>query len=502
MSKTQRYTLLTGILIIAIFLRFYHFTTTPPGLYPDEAMDGNNAVEVAETNHFQVFYVEDNGREGLYVNIIAVILKVWPVYEPWIIRLPAAVAGVLTVWGLYLLVAELFGNGPGLLAAFLLATSVWGIMFSRIGFRAILSPLMLIWALWLLIKAFRAGNKRMGILYACLAGIVYGLGFYTYIAYRITPLLFLLFIPFFRKIPGFWKRAGLFILITFIVAAPIGWYFATNPGTFFGRTAEISVTSAANPIHDFAVNIVKEALMFNFHGDDNWRQNISGAPELFWPVGILFILGIVLGCYVLWQRRWWRKKQADGGGTAPNAASDRFPTFGVLLTLAWLVAGILPAAASDEGIPHALRSILALAPALILATLGGVWLYDIIKKYWHARAAQAIAIIFLVIVAVFGYYDYFIVWAENPNVPGAFNANYVAIGEEINALPMSTAKYVVVNAGGVLARGIPVPAETTMFITHSFTTADAAAANVHYLLPNQTDQIPAGTPSADIFYIN
>ena len=135
MSKTQRIRLLTSILIIAIFLRFYHFTTTPPGLYPDEAMDGNNAAEAAETNHFQVFYPEDNGREGLYVNIIAVILKAWPVYEPWIIRLPAAVAGVLTVWGLYLLVAELFGNGPGFLAASGLPRSFWGIIFSRIGFR-------------------------------------------------------------------------------------------------------------------------------------------------------------------------------------------------------------------------------------------------------------------------------------------------------------------------------------------------------------------------------
>ncbi len=220
-------------------------------------MDGNNAAEVAETNHFQVFYPEDNGREGLYVNIIAVILKAWPVYEPWIIRLPAAVAGVLTVWGLYLLVAELFGNGPGLLAAFLLSTSFWGIIFSRIGFRAILAPLALVFTLWLMIKAFRSANKRLALLFAALAGIVYGLGFYTYIAYRVTPILFLLFIPFFRKLPGFWKRTALFIVVTFIVAAPLGWYFATTPGSFFGRTAEISVTSASSPVHDFAVNLGK-----------------------------------------------------------------------------------------------------------------------------------------------------------------------------------------------------------------------------------------------------
>jgi hypothetical protein len=176
--------------------------------------------------------------------------------------------------------------------------------------------------------------------------------------------------------------------------------------------------------------------------------------------------------------------------------------FGTLLALAWLVIGILPAAASDEGIPHALRSILALAPALVFATLGGVWLYRIIEKYWHARAAQALAIIFLVIVAGWGYYDYFVVWAQNPNVPGAFSANYVDIGRQINALPTSTPKYVVVNAGGVPVRGIPTPAETTMFITHSFTMSDATAANIHYLLPAQIGQIPAGTPSADIFEIN
>jgi 4-amino-4-deoxy-L-arabinose transferase-like glycosyltransferase len=494
MSKSQRSFLLIGILIIAIFLRFYHFTTTPPGLYPDEAMDGNNAVEAAETNHFQVFYVEDNGREGLYVNIIAAFLKVWPTYEPWVVRLPAAVAGVLTVWGLYLLVAELFGNGPGLLAAFLLATSFWGVMFSRIGFRAILAPLALVFTFWLIIKSYRAANKRLALFYAAVAGIIYGLGFYTYIAYRVTPILFLLFIPFFYKLTGFWKRTALFIVVTFIVAAPLGWYFATTPGSFFGRTAEISVTSAASPLHDFAVNVAKEALMFNYHGDYNWRQNISGAPELFWPVGLLFLLGIVLVVYFWIQRA--RKKYI-------SAEHEKlFPLFGTLLVSAWLLFGILPAAASDEGIPHALRSILALAPALILAMLGGVWLYRLIKKHWSAAAAKSLMVIFFLGVATWGYYDYFIVWAQNPNVPGAFSANYVDIGHQINALPISTPKYVIVNAGGVLERGIPTPAETTMFITHSFTTSDAAAANIHYLLPNQTDQIPAGTPNADVFSIN
>lgn len=516
MSKTWRNIFLFGILIIAIFLRFYHFTSTPPGLYPDEGMNGNNAVEAAETGHFKVFYPEDNGREGLYVDILALTMDATHVYTaPWIVRLPAAVAGVLTVLGLYLLVAELFGESAGLLAAFLLATSFWGIIFSRIGFRAILSPLLLVWALWLITRSFRAGaaddtadaaadggaNKKWtAAWYAIAAGVVYGLGFYTYIAYRVTPILFLLFIPFFGKRAGFWKRTAIFLITTIIVAAPIGWYFATTPGSFFGRTAQIAVTAASNPVYDFAVNVAKEALMFNWHGDYNWRQNVSGAPELFWPVGILFLLGIVLTIY-FWIRRARKKEIA-----AEN--EKLFSPFGTLLALAWLVFGILPAAASDEGIPHALRSILALNPALIFAALGGVWLYRIIKKYWGgAKLAQLLAIVFVIVVAGWGYYDYFVVWAQNPNVPGAFSANYVTIGRAINALPADTPKYVVVNAGGVLERGIPTPAETTMFVTHSFTATDAAARNIHYVVPGSTTpgiatSVPEGVASADVFEIN
>jgi 4-amino-4-deoxy-L-arabinose transferase-like glycosyltransferase len=494
MGKKTRIGLLIGILIIAIFLRFYHLTTTPPGLYPDEAMDGNNAAEVAATGHYQVFYPEDNGREGLYVNIIAVMLKYFNApHEPWVIRLPAAVAGVLTVLGLYLLVAELLGYETGLLAAFLLATCFWHINFSRIGFRAILSPLLLTWSLYLLIKAFRAASRRAGAWYAIAAGVVYGLGFYTYIAYRVTPLLFLLFIPFFKKEADFWKRVLVFLIVTFIVAAPIGWYFVKNPDAFFGRTTEISVTNNANPVREFAINLGKTALMFNFHGDENWRQNVSGAPELFWPVGILFLVGILLCLYAIWRR--WRKRPTDRN-------EDILPLFSVLLVCFWIILGALPAAASDEGIPHALRSILMLPPAMIFAAIGGMWVYGLIKKHAGKLIAMSIAIVFIAGVAVYGYVDYFIIWAQNPNVPGAFNADYVAIGQEMNALPATTPKYVVVNAGGVLARGIPVPAETTMFITNSFTTSTQEAQNIHYLLPDETSSIPEGTPASEIFYID
>ncbi len=514
MSKRTRIWLLIGTLIIATFLRFYQLPNTPPGLYPDEAMDGANAQYAAHTGEFKVYYPEDNGREGLYVNILAVAFKfhLLPETAPWSVRFPAAVAGVLTVWGVYLLVAELFkerdeGYTIALLAAFLLAVSFWHINFSRIGFRAILAPLLLTWSLYFLIKALRArprdGQKHSsaGFWYAAAAGVVYSLGFYTYIAYRITPLLLLIFVPFFKKDWRFWQRAIVFLVVEFIVGAPIGWYFVRHPADFFGRTSEISVTNAASPVHDLLVNLGKTALMFNVHGDNNWRQNISGAPELWWPVGILFLIGIILGIIWLIGGIRARKLKRTEAGSAE---------FGLWLMFTWFILGLLPEILSDEGIPHALRSLLAIVPTMVFSAIAGVWLYDFLQKYftrrhWNNLFINMLAVIFLAATAVYGYYDYFVVWAKNPNVPGAFSANYVAIGDAINALPSPVQKYVVVNAGGVVDYGIPVPAVTVMYVTNSFdpnAIAQKDIGNIHYLLPDEIGTIPGGTPSDTIFYVN
>ena len=514
MNRTAKIWLtFAGIIVFASFLRLYHITTTPTGLYPDEAMDGNNALEVIQTNHFKVFYVEDNGREGLYVNTLVFFIEALG-NKPWVVRLPAAITGILTVVGMYFLGEELFGAEVGLLAAFLLGACFWHIDLSRVGFRAIMAPLCLAWTLYFLLKAIRGDRRQetrdkrnffMSLVSspassAVIGGIIFAAGFYTYIAYRVSPLLLLLFIPFFKDRPGFWKRAAIFIVVAFLVALPIGLYFLHNPGDFFGRTAQISVTNAKNPLGEFALNVGKTLAMFTFTGDGNWRQNIAGAPELFFPVGILFLLGIVLSaCFLLWKK------------IHPQSAIRDEPIeqlritdygFGLWLMFCWFILALLPAAVSDEGIPHALRSILTLPPAIFFAALAGIWAYYKIRNGGFKKTAASLALLFLIVVGANAYISYFIIWAKNPNVYWAFNENYVETGNQINALPTSTQKYVIVTAGGVLAHGIPVPAETVMFVTDSFTTSTQLAHHIAYLLPDETSTIPAGTPTGTIFYVN
>ncbi len=468
-------------------MRLYHLKQLPPGLYPDEAMDGTNAQEALATGQFKVFYPENNGREGLFMNIQAGFISLIKQNEPWVLRFPSAIFGILTVLGLYFLGRELFSKKVGLLAAFLLATSFWHIMFSRIGFRAIMAPFFLTWALYLFLRSLRRHETEWpAYLCAALGGLFYGLGFYSYIAYRVTPLLFLLLIPFFIKHKNFWKLAGVFMGITFLVALPIGLYFFHNPADFLGRTTQVSVFSSPSPLGSLALNTVKTAGMLDFQGDWNWRQNFAGRPELFWPVGIYFWIGIGAAVYALW------KKIAHG--------EEHGFSLPAVLLLAWLVFAALPVVFSNEGIPHALRSILMLPAIMLLAAWGGVRLYEWLLAFArHSPNTErlqkilkgAVAIIFILLIAE-AYTTYFILWGKNPNTPGAFNTNYVEIAREINELPTSTPKYVVVDAGGVLVRGIPMPSQTVMFMTDTFTSEGQAARNVHYVLPENRQEIPSG----------
>ena len=95
------------IIVVAAVFRLSGLSSIPPGLYPDEAMNGNNAIRALEFNDYKVFYLENNGREGLFINLQALSLKVFGYYI-WALRIVPAIAGILTVLGLYLLAKQLF----------------------------------------------------------------------------------------------------------------------------------------------------------------------------------------------------------------------------------------------------------------------------------------------------------------------------------------------------------------------------------------------------------
>jgi len=492
------------ILIIAGFLRFYHLDIAPPGLYPDEAMDGNNALSALHTGDFKVFYPPNNGVEGLYANIEAMTLSIAGVQEPWTLRFPAAVFGFLTVLGVFFLARELFKKDSiALLSAFFLATSFWHINFSRIGFRAIMAPFFIVWALYFFLKSIEAQRARSWVWYSALGGLAFGLGFHSYISYRILPLLFLLFIPFFFRQKNFWRATAVFVLAAFIAILPLGLYFLENPADFLGRTSQVSVFSSENPTQVLALNTAKTVGMLNFLGDGNWRHNLAGRPQLFWPVGIVFWVGALFGFVAILRRN---------HPGADHAARSR-ARFTYLLLFGWIALAALPVVFSNEGIPHALRAILMIPPLMILAGAGAAWLYEwtLHRIHKHRRVLFVGALVILSLLAFEGAYTYFVAWARNPNTAGAFNAEYVEIGRQVRVLPDDVPKQVFVNAGGVgvpladpwsaepRTHDVPVPAQSVMFLTDSYLPEQQKQKNIHYILPDEEyEQLP----NAAVFHIN
>jgi hypothetical protein len=493
--------LLISVLILAAFLRTYHLRSAPPGLYPDEAMNGNNALEALMTHHFKVFYPENNGREGLFINIQA--LSLWTsrlatghfVTEAWALRFPSTIIGILTVLGMYFLARELFADTPteeglrggrryGALAAFLLATSTWHLIFSRDGFRAVMAPLMLVWTLYFVLRAMRelraVQHVRQALWWMIAGAVTYGLGFYTYLSFRLTPILLFPLrvfgtVHFSRSgektlLKHFASLALLFGALAVIVALPLGFHFFASPTDLFGRVSQVSVWNAPHPWYELAKNTALTFGMFFYHGDWNWRQNLAGSAELWWPVAILFAIGLLLCIYRL-------------------AITRRTP-LRYILCLSCLVVGVIPGIISDEGIPHAARTILALPAALLIAALGGVWLYDHLTKRAPRTTMHLLLGVFVAALSVHAYVWYFHDWAPRQETQDAFASNYVAIGRVINALPAETPKYVIVQPSSVDVRGLPVRAQTTMFITNTFLPEGQAAKNVHYVLPDAS--IPQG----------
>ena len=395
--------LLAAILLLAATVRVVNLDLTQ-GVWSDEAVNGTEGIAAVKQHDFKVFYPTNFGREGLYINMVGISEAMLGV-NVFALRLPAALAGTLTVWFVFLLGRQLRGPGVGLTAAWLSATGFWHVAFSRISLRAILVPLFLTASIYFLLCAVSSLHRSLvprTLWLAGIAGVFFGLGFHSYISFRIAPILVLLYFVLElraarrgdrKRITPLLKIIAVFSTTCFVVALPILVYFSQHPRKFVERSAAVSVFSASQPVRALVRSFRAAAEMFNIRGDGNWRHNIAWSPELIWPVGILFVIGIVS---VLW----------------PHARIERDRT-GVLL-LAWLIIMMLPEVlAVDSQIPNSLRALAAAPAAYILAAIGCEALF---KQGKNRRAVTALIAIALFAVGSWDLYRYFGRWAHDPQL--------------------------------------------------------------------------------------
>lgn len=462
------------ILTLAFFLRIYGIDGIPPGLYPDEALNANEAIKTLETGGFQIYYETNNGREGLFINLIALSFSIFGI-GIWQLKLVSALVGILTVLSIYLLTKTIFSDlgtkfpsrfykHAPFFAMFFLATSFLHINFSRISFRAILTPLFLTFAFWMLSVAIKTQKWH----YFAVVGIICGLGFYTYPAFRIAPLLLLFAVCWHFFTTQNRKKYLINLLILFsasiIILSPLIVYSLQHQENFSKRANQISVFHSVSPYHEILKNTALTFGQFNIKGDCNWRHNYNCQPLLFWPIGIFFIIGIFL-------------------------AFRNIRRFHFAFLLFWFFISLLPAIFTNEGIPHSLRSIGSIVPAYIFATSGFIYLLSYLEIQSLGKLGDSISklgkvllIVILIYSAYFQIYTYFHIWAKDNITKNQFNQHLIEAADYLNSLPDDVIKYVIVNTNGVWVDGVPIQAQTIKFMTYG-------KKNIVYLKNDQQNKI-------------
>jgi len=475
-NKKIIYLTLGLIIALGLFLRVWNIDSAPPGIYPDEAVNGEDALRAAQENDWQWFYTANNGREGLYINFIAIFFKLFGV-SFLTLKLTSIIFGTLTIWGTYLLTKELFKKeSMALISAFLISVSFWAINFSRIGFRAIMLPAVLVFAfyfLWRGIRSKKFTNFAIG-------GFIFGIGLHTYIAFRIAPLILVFTLlallwqqkSFFKN---YWKQILIFALFVLISASPMLWTFLAHPEFLDSRSADVSILSPelnqGHLIKTFFRSFGLSLAKYNFWGDQNWRHNYPPYPVLNPIVGLAFLGGLF---YFIWR---FFSELGEKLFLKRSLKTFVISTF----LLSWFFLMLAPEFMTAEGLPHALRSLGVMPVVYIFAALAFMFFLE--KARSHTYIIQKIilmtTIASLVFIGVFNGIKYHVFWKNKKETAQSFEKNLIKISNYIKTV--SPYKEIFVITGSM--QRIPIK-----LLNHE-------ALYIYYLYPDEIQNIEPKNPT-------
>ena len=396
------------LLTTAAFLRLWNLREMPPGMFFDEAQNLHEIWALAERG---IWGWRD--RQPVYHLLVAPFYTLFG-GDSLSLRLPSALFGILAIPSLYFFGRAFGGRRLGWIAAWLLAVSGWHIIFSRLGFRVILCPVLICLAGALLVR----GLERKSMAAWVALGLVLGVGWFTYLAFWPVPVegvvlcgWLLVRRPRFRpQWKGMAAALGIFEVFLLVWAVTqVGQADFLHPQ--FRHTGRMDPFSPEGPL----LNCFRVLWMFTLQGDTVGAYNAPGWPA--WPVFLAPFLLVGL----------WRPFFArDGRGLAVVAL------WGLLL---------LPTLFS-EGCPNHLRSLGAVVPTALLTAQGLLACEAAVRQRQRALAPVLTSAV-LVAAGALGSYTYFGAYAHQPRLDGIFQVNELAAARLIHrAFPDRTVVFV------------------------------------------------------------
>jgi 4-amino-4-deoxy-L-arabinose transferase-like glycosyltransferase/sugar lactone lactonase YvrE len=403
------------ILLLALFMRSFRLEEMPPGVYLDEADNGVWSLRFLEMP-YSPFTEHRHGNGTMPFQLLGLSLRIFGI-SPVVLRVFDVVVGLLTVLVFYFLAREMFGVRAAQIGTTFLAFSRWHVHFSRVAFLDNLQvPLFEALVVLFLWRGLR-GGRRLDYVFA---GLSFGLGFHTYLGYRVFPLvvgLYLLHVVFCRRGSLRTQLPGLlvFAAATFMTLSPLALYAVQRPDVFVRRAEAASVlldVEKEGSYQPLVENIRKSLLMYNQRGDPRARHNLPDEPMLDGLSAIFFGLG--LGYSVL---RW---------------RNDRY-----FLLLAWLFVGLLPGILSlADSNPHSLRTLGNVPPVFLLvaAFWDRAWATyaPLLQGKTRRYLVGAVAVLLAASLWV-NFHTYFGLQASNKSVYYDFDPAQTEAGEYVQA---------------------------------------------------------------------
>ena len=370
-----------AFLLLGAALRFNDLGEMRDLLDYDEAYNGLDALSLLEIPRFTPFFEANNGRESLWMYLLAPALELWGA-QPFTLRFVAACMGILTLAAVYALARELAGSRAALWSSGALAVLYWHVHLSHLAFRALLYPLIGTLAIALLLRAQRFNRGWIG------AGFMSGLLLYTYFGARLWVLLAgLLLMWWWIRVPQ--QRRGITraLAVMVITALPLALYTLQNPDAALGRVGDQATL-------DVPAILESARLWLNawlFQGSTYAFHNPIGRPILDLPLALLVVAGLAA---LIIQR---------------NRRAGVF--IGVLALLA-----LLPSLLSLDA-PHFLRAIGLVIPVALVAGIGAEQWLRVFHRWRMPLRTRLLPLALILVSAGITYHD-FSTWARDFEPPG------------------------------------------------------------------------------------
>jgi 4-amino-4-deoxy-L-arabinose transferase-like glycosyltransferase len=296
--------ILAGLALFAgaLLLRAINTPSIPIVLSGDEASSGLASVSMLRGQIDNLFITAWFSFPSFHNFLQSISIAIFG-QTSQALRLLAALAGALTVLGVFFVGRAMFGRLSGWIAAIFLTGFHFHNHFSRIGLNNIWDGVFFILVIGALWVAWQR-EKRAGYL---LAGLGLGLAQYFYTTGRTLFLVIAVWLllaglfdrpRFHRAIPGLL----LMLWVAFIVVLPLAWFFLQHPAEFMAPLNRVSILGSwlvqtVSQTGKSPVMIILEQIWTGMLGYIEiplraWYT--PGVPLLRTLPGIIFLLGLAL----------------------------------------------------------------------------------------------------------------------------------------------------------------------------------------------------------------